>query len=116
MPASSCYLDLSLNTNYKSVRCTETETETEHSSQMWTLCWCVTAPRACKLRTDKTTISVLMFEVERSLASLLNPPGEDRDKLSDVAGERADHGDAVIQHHVGITRQHGVWLGDHWEQ
>ena len=75
-----------------------------------------TATQACKQRTDhQTTISVLLLEVERDLASLLNPPGEDLDKLSDVAGERAGHGDAVVQHHVGIARQHRVWLGNHWE-
>ena len=76
----------------------------------------MTTPRACKLRTAKTTISVLMFEAERGLASLLNPPGEDRHKLRDVAGECAGHGDAVRQHHVGVTRQHRVGLGNHWEQ
>ena len=115
MPASSCYLEIQ---NINQIRWRDRDSEflpVVDTRQV------VSHPDShpgmqAEDRPDQTTISVLMFEAERGPASLLNPPGEDRDKLSDVAGERADHGDAVMQHHVGITRQHGVGLGNHWEQ
>ena len=111
MPACSCYLE---QQNINPLMDRQRQRQRTHPSEDWQ---CDPGTRACKLRTAETTmIFVLMFEAERSLASLLHPPGEDREKVSYVAGAGAGHGDAVVQHHVGSQAQHGVGLGNHWEQ